>query len=77
MPGVYGEFMQIVARFVDRERKERKAADRAVAAGTARGHVKAAKASEREQAAAELNRLRATGAISEAEYKLRHTRHTT
>lgn len=70
----YREFAEITARFLDEERAERRAAERAKAVSEAREHTKAAKQLGHEAELAELDRLFACGLILAAEYKRRRMR---
>jgi arginyl-tRNA synthetase len=71
LPGFYVEFEEYLAKFLDEEHKERKAAERASAASEARGLMRAAWEAARQQASEELERLHVCGLITESEYKNR------
>ncbi|MBO0517127.1 hypothetical protein [Streptomyces beijiangensis] len=71
MPNFYVEFTEYLADFLDEERKEQKAAERAGAASEAREQMHAARRAAHQVAMEELERLRVCGLIAAAEYKIR------
>lgn len=74
MSNPYWQFVQTLASFIDDERNDRQAADRAKAVSVAREETKAARQAAHEDAVNELERLRACGLITEAEYTTHRAR---
>lgn len=74
MPSIYQEFARHVARHVDDRLNDRRAAERARAASAARKEMGEARDVAARDAAEELERLRACGLITEAEYQARRAR---